>query len=65
LVRFLMASLSSGVNSYLSNPFGCILFMGVVSILIEVFKVTQRDQIVGHNVFDSPEQCSGEQTIFS
>ena len=29
----------------------------------EVFKVTQRDQIVGHNVADSPEQCAAEQTI--
>ena len=27
-----------------------------------VFKVTQRDHIVEHNMSDSPEQCSGEQT---
>ena len=32
---------------------------------VEVFKVAQCDQIVEHNVSDSPEQCSGEQTILS
>ena len=31
----------------------------------EVFKVTQCDQIVGHNVSDSPEQCLVEQIILS
>ena len=30
-----------------------------------VSKVAQRDQIVGHNVSESPEQCSVKPTILS
>jgi hypothetical protein len=32
------------------------------AFLVELFKVTQHDHIVEHNMSDSPEQCSGEQT---
>ena len=32
-------------------------------ISIHVSKVTQRDQIVGHNISESPEQCSVKPTI--
>ena len=46
-------------------PAGLRLNFENVMHLTEVFKVAQRDQIVGHNVSDSPEQCSGEQTLLS
>ena len=68
---FLGGSLNSGSGQSLTSiaqestllPVTFCFAVLIFTVLFEVIKVTQRDQIVGHNMSDSPEQCSGEQTI--
>ena len=63
------------MHRYYSKPnkniVKCLDFMGTTVLFAivwfqktppKVFKVTQRDHIVEHNMSDSPEQCPGEQT---
>ena len=42
-----------------------ILFWLTIWATTEVFKVTQHDQIVWHDLADSAEQCAADQTIMS